>query len=107
MKTAYLSHFLVIVPDSLAEKDVPVLKNALSQEFERESKFVALDLSEVDQACSLALGVLVKFHKQFVKAGGRLVLYRPTPVILHLLEDTKLVLAMSIAKTEEELLRNR
>ncbi len=105
MRTAYVSHFLILTPDSLAEKDVAQLKNALNQEFEHESKFVALDLSEINQACSLALGVLVKFHKQFSKAGGKLVLLKPTEVIRHLLEDTKLILAMPIATSEEELLK--
>ncbi len=67
-------------------------------------RLIVLDLSRIREFSPNAASVLVNFVS-FVEGGGkRLILFRPSPVVLELLHSLHLTYLFELQQTEEELL---
>lgn len=67
----------------------------------RERPHLTLDLGGVTMLTSVVLGTLVRLHRTFLAAGGRLALTNPTPIVRQVLRVTRLDTILDV-RTEPE-----
>ena len=85
---------------------VPPFMEEVKALFKNDVRFLALDLRLVLFINSTAIGSLVKIHKEAEKAGGKLVLCRPSRFVHGVLESLGLLELFHTAADPEEALRS-
>ena len=85
---------------------VPPFMEEVKALFKNDVRFLALDLRLVLFINSTAIGSLVKIHKEAEKAGGQLVLCRPSRFVHGVLESLGLLDLFHTAADPEEALRS-
>ena len=74
--------------------EADVLSAALRPLSARRSPLVTFELSELCMICSLALGILVSYHRSAVRNGGQVRFRGHHPNIRDIIEQTKLVMLL-------------
>jgi anti-anti-sigma factor len=83
-------------------KDSIVLKSYINSLLEKDSAFIALNLSEVTYLDSGALNVLIYCHNALKKNDGALAIIEPNEYVRDVLEVVGLHKLVTIYSTEEE-----
>ena len=74
--------------------EADVLSAALRPLSARRSPLVTFELSELCMICSLALGILVSYHRSAVRNGGQVRFKGHHPNIRDVIEQTKLMMLL-------------
>ena len=81
---------LISLSGSADMAEMAQLRRQVEVLLDRGQYDLVMDLSELNFACSMALGVLIQVHKCCRAQGGRFVLVGPQAGILKVLRTTKL-----------------
>jgi anti-sigma B factor antagonist len=84
-----------------AESDAGLL-SAFDEALENGHLLIALDLSEIDYMDSSGFAALVRGWTRVRRAGGDVVLSRPTQSVRHLLKITRLMTVLKTSETMDE-----
>ena len=100
------SAVLVRLIGSAGMEDAPRLQEKLEELASPKGSLIVLDLSGLDFISSMGLGAIIAGHLKSRQRGCEIRLASPRPVVLQLLETTRLTKLFGVFPSVEEALRS-
>lgn len=87
------------------ENELQTFESDINELIDAEPRIrLAIDFSNTFHISSRAIGLLVAFHQEIGKSGGRMVLFGANPAVAKALAVTKIDTLVQIVSSEEEAL---
>lgn len=89
---------------NIQQAETDELENAIHGFYEKEEYKIVVDLRNVDNLCSSALGILVSYKRTLSEVGGDLKIVIDSPQLQELFSVTMLNKIFDIGETPEEVI---